>query len=192
MGARCTKQNRGLKASTTFHNVHCVGRWVQRNILGLDHPTSFNRPMLQSIHSLMNKQHTVYLNMVILHSLITNSQHIKGAKYSHLVLVTRSCRNFLPDEVFSAYNRVFVAPERITSMYNNCLHAIWTPTIQPEDIPAESSSKKQLEDEDEPTFGISCHPLIHVPSCLPFIKAWRRFSRNKLGFDNKWRSNLHS
>jgi len=45
MGARCTEQDRGLKASTTFRNVHCVGRWIQRNILGLDH-TTFNRPVL--------------------------------------------------------------------------------------------------------------------------------------------------
>ena len=40
MGACCTEQDRGLKASTTFRNVHCVGRWIQRNILGLDHTTS--------------------------------------------------------------------------------------------------------------------------------------------------------
>jgi len=46
MGARCTEQDRGLKASTTFRNIHCVGRWIQRNILGLDHTTSFNRPVL--------------------------------------------------------------------------------------------------------------------------------------------------
>jgi len=26
MGACCTEQDRGLKASTTFRNVHCVGR----------------------------------------------------------------------------------------------------------------------------------------------------------------------
>jgi len=37
MGARFTKQDRGLKASTTFRNIHCVGCWIQRNILGLDH-----------------------------------------------------------------------------------------------------------------------------------------------------------
>ena len=24
MGARCTEQDRGLKASTTFHNIHCI------------------------------------------------------------------------------------------------------------------------------------------------------------------------
>ena len=53
MGARCTEQDRGLKTSTTFRNVHCVGRWIQRNILGLDHTTSFNRPVLQLIHDLM-------------------------------------------------------------------------------------------------------------------------------------------
>ena len=61
MGARCTKQIRGLKASTTFRNVHCVGRWVQRSILGLDHTTSFNRPVLQIIHRLMTRKHTVCL-----------------------------------------------------------------------------------------------------------------------------------
>jgi len=26
MGIHCTEQDRGLKASTTFRNVHCVGR----------------------------------------------------------------------------------------------------------------------------------------------------------------------
>ena len=39
MGACCTEQDRGLKTSTTFHNIHCVGRWIQCNILGLDHIT---------------------------------------------------------------------------------------------------------------------------------------------------------
>jgi len=37
MGARCMEQNRGLKAITTFCNVHYIERWVQCNILGLDH-----------------------------------------------------------------------------------------------------------------------------------------------------------
>ena len=80
MGVRCTEQHRGLKASTTFRNVHCVGCWIQRNILGLDHTTSFNRSVLQIIHDLMTKQHTVCLNTVILHCLITNSICTKGAK----------------------------------------------------------------------------------------------------------------
>jgi len=65
MGVRCEEKDLGLKVSTTFRNVHCVGRWVQRNILGLDHTTSFNRPVLQIVHSLMTKQHTVCLNTVI-------------------------------------------------------------------------------------------------------------------------------
>jgi len=46
MGARCTEQDRRLKASTIFRNVYCVGRWIQCNILGFDHTTSFNRPVL--------------------------------------------------------------------------------------------------------------------------------------------------
>ena len=50
MGARCTEQDRGLKASTMFRNIHCVGRWIQHNIQGIDHTTSFNRPVLQIIH----------------------------------------------------------------------------------------------------------------------------------------------
>ena len=28
MGARCTEQDRGLKASTTLRNIHCVGCWI--------------------------------------------------------------------------------------------------------------------------------------------------------------------
>ena len=131
MGAHCTEQDHGLKASTTFRKVHCIGRWVQRNILSLDHTTSFNRPVLQIIHSFMTRQHTVYLNTVILHSLITNSQRTKSAKYLHPVLVTRLCRNFLPYVVFSTYDRVFVVPECITSAYNSCLHAVWTHSVQP-------------------------------------------------------------
>jgi len=152
MGARCTEQDRGLKASTTFRNIHCVGRWIQRNILGLDHTSTFNRPVLQIIHDLMTRQHTVCLNKVIFHALIANSSRTRGAKYSHPILITRLCRTFLPDDVFDSFNRVFVAPERPTSSYNSCLHAVWTPTVQPEDVPVESSSEESLEEEDEPEF----------------------------------------
>ena len=28
MGTRCTEQDRGLKVSTTFRNIHCIGRWI--------------------------------------------------------------------------------------------------------------------------------------------------------------------
>jgi len=152
MGVPYVEYDRGLKASSTFCNVHCVGRWIQYNTLGFDHTTSFNRLMLQIIHNLMTRQHTVWLNTVIFHSLIANSQRTRGAKYSNLVLVTRLCRNFLSDAVYSAYDRVLVARERITSTYNSCLQAVWTFTVQSEDIPAESSSEEQLEEEDEPEF----------------------------------------
>jgi len=91
MGARCAEQDRGLKASTTFRNVHCVGCWIQHNILGFDHTTSFNRPVLQIIYDLMTRQHTICINKTIFHSLITNSSRTRGAKYSHPVLITR-CR----------------------------------------------------------------------------------------------------
>ena len=46
MDARCTKLDRGLRASTTFHNIHSVGRWIQRNILSIDHMTSFKKTIL--------------------------------------------------------------------------------------------------------------------------------------------------
>ena len=62
------------------------------------------------------------------------------------------CRTFLSDEVFDSCERVFIAPERATSAYNSCLHAVWTPSVQSEDAPVESSSEELLEEEDEPAF----------------------------------------
>ena len=124
MSARCTESDRGLKASITFCNIHCVGRWIQRNIFGIDHTTSFTEPVLQIIHSLMIRQHTICVNTFILQQLIANSQCRRGAKYSLLILVTRLVRNFLPDEEFSAYDWVFVVFKRIMSAYNSCLHSI--------------------------------------------------------------------
>ena len=134
----------------------------------LDHMTSFNRPVLQIIHDLMTRQHTICINTTIFHAIITNSTRTRGAKYSHPVLITRLCRNFLPDAVFDSYDRVFVAQERATSSYNSCLHAVWTPSVQPEDAPAESSSEELLEDDDDPAFWQQDPQLIHPPSCLPF------------------------
>ena len=32
MGERCTELDHGVRANTTFRNIHCVGRWIQRNI----------------------------------------------------------------------------------------------------------------------------------------------------------------
>ena len=124
IGTRCTGQDRGLQASTTFRNIHCVSRWIQHNILGIDHTTSFNKPALQIIHSLMTRQHTICLNTILLQQLLANSQRTRGAKYSLPILVTRLCRNFLPDEAFTEYDQVPVTTERITSAYNSCLHSI--------------------------------------------------------------------
>jgi len=138
MKAHCTEQDRGLKASTNFRNIHCVRRWIQRNILDLDHTISFNRPVLQIINDLMIRQHTVCINTTIFNCLITNSTCTRGAKYSHPVLVTRLCENFLSDNVFDSYDRVFVAPEKAMSTYNSCLHAVWTPNVQPK-MPKQSS-----------------------------------------------------
>ena len=130
--------------------------------------TSFNRPVLQLFHDIMTRQHIVCINTTIFHSIITNSTRTRGAKYSHPVLITRLCRNFLPNAIFDSYDRVFVAPERATSAYNSYLHAIWTPSVQHEDAPAESSSEELLEDDDNPAFTPQ---LIHEPSCLRFGEA---------------------
>jgi len=100
--------NRGLQASTTFHNIHCIGWWIQRNILGIDHTTSFNRLALQIFHGLMTRQNTVCLNTILLQQLLANSQHTRGVKYSLPILVTRVCRNFLLDKDFSEYDQVLV------------------------------------------------------------------------------------
>jgi len=77
---------------------------------------------------------------------------MRGAKYSLPILVTRLCRNFLPDEVFAEYDQVLVTTEHITSAYNSYLHSIWTPAVQVEDVLAESSSEEQRDEEDDPEF----------------------------------------
>ena len=118
---RCIEVDHDLKASNTFCNVHCVGCWTQRNILGLDHTTSFKRPVPQIIHSLMTRQHTVCLNTVIFQQLIANSQCTRAVKYSLPILITHLCRNFSLDEVFLGYDRVFVSPERIVSVIAVCI-----------------------------------------------------------------------
>jgi len=167
IGVRCLQKDRGIKASTTFLNVHCVGRLVQRNILGLDHTTSFNRPVLKIVHGLMTRQHTVCLNTVLWQDLIANFQRTRGAKYSHLVLYTLLCRYFLPDEVFSAYYRVFIFTEHITSAYNKFLHAVWIPPAMTEDVPAESSLEERSEKEDEIAFWHNSHPLATLRPLCP-------------------------
>ena len=54
--------------------------------------------------------------------------------------------------VVDSYDKVFVAIERATSAYNSCFHEVWTPSVQPEDAPTESSSEELLEDDDDPAF----------------------------------------
>ena len=152
MGVRCTTQDRGLKAQSTFRNIHCVGRWIQRNILGLDHTTTFNRPVLQIIHDLMTQHHTVCLNRTIFRSIIENSSRTRGPKFSHAVLITRLCQRFMSDAIFSTFARVTITLERPTSAYSSCLQALWTPSVMPENVLVESSSEESLEVEDEPQF----------------------------------------
>ena len=77
---------------------------------------------------------------------------MREAKYSLPIIVTHLCRNFLPDEAFAEYDQVLVTTERITSSDNSYPHSIWTPAIQVEDVPAESSLEEQMEEEDDPEF----------------------------------------
>ena len=100
----------------------------------------------------MTGQQNVCLNTMLLQQLIANSQRTRGAKYSLPVMVTRQCRNILPDAEFFEYDRVLITPKRITNAYNSYLHLIWTSTIQLEDAPAESSSEEQMNAEDEAQF----------------------------------------
>jgi len=94
MRVRCTELDRGVRANTTFCNIHCIGCWIQCNILGIDHTTFSYRPALQIIHSLMIRQHNVCWNTLLLQQLIANSLRTKSAKYSLPVMVTRLCRTF--------------------------------------------------------------------------------------------------
>jgi len=126
MGARCAELDRGLKTSTTFRNIYCVGRWIQWNILCIDHTTSFNRLVLQNIHNLMTRQHRL-------------------CEYNHFTTgdsqfpMQKECKIFLTN-----------ISERTTSAYNRCFYSIWTSAVQTEDVPAETS-EEQME-EDEPVF----------------------------------------
>ena len=70
----------------------------------------------------------------------------------HPVLVTRLCKNFLTEDIFDSYDHVFIAPKQAMSTYNSCLHVVWTPSVQPENSQAESSSEELLEENDEPAF----------------------------------------
>ena len=125
----------------------------------------------------MIRQHTVCINTTIIHCLITNSSRTRGAKYSHPKLVTLLCKN-LPDTVFDAYDRIFVAPERATSVYNSCLHAIWTPSLQPKDAQAESSSEELLDEEDDPAFWQQTPPT----DSRAFMSAtWKGMKKNFKG-----------
>ena len=113
------------------------------------------------------RQHDVCLNTMLLQQLIANSQRTRGAKYFLLVLVTRLCRNILPDAEFFEYDSTS-NPERITSVYNSCLHSIWTPTVQLKDVPIESSSEEPMDAEDEPQLATTtpywdqCIHILHM------------------------------
>ena len=114
-----------------FGNVHGIGCWIQCNIQGLQHTTTFNKPVLHIIYSLMTQQNNICLSMILLQQIVANSQHTRGFKYSLSVLVTHLCRIFLLDEECSKYDKVSVAPEHVSGAYS--LHSVWTPIFLPED-----------------------------------------------------------
>ena len=147
--------DRGLHARTTFRNVYSVGHWIQCNILGVDHTTLFNKPVFHIIHNLITPQNNVCLCTILLQQLVANSQRTRGSKYSLPILVTRLCRAFLPDKEFSSYDSVCDTGEDHRA-YNSCLHLVWTPTVLFEDVPIESTSEEQMDEENEPEFW--CKP----------------------------------
>jgi len=100
----------------------------------------------------MTHNHTVCLNRAIFRAILEHSSRTRGPKHSHSILITRLCKQFISDAVFNTFDRVPVTVERPTSSYNGCLHALWTPSAQPENVPVESSSEESLEEIDEPQF----------------------------------------
>ena len=114
------------------------------------------------------RQHTVCLKTILFKQLLANSQRTRGAKYSLPILITRLCRNFLPDMAFAEYDQVLITTERITSAYNSCLYSIWTPAVQIEDVPAQSSSEEQMEEENDPEFWQQ-PPLSNSTAFMPSI-----------------------
>ena len=103
--------------------------------------------------------------------MIANFQRTRDVKYSHPILVSRLCRHFLLDEVFSSYDQVHISTKRITSAYNNYLHVVWTPTIMTEDVPAETSSEEWSEEEDKSAFWQQSPPVTLRLSCPPFERV---------------------
>ena len=83
--------------------------------------------------------------------MFANVQRTRGAKYSHLVLVTNLCRHFLSDEVFSAYDQVHISTEHLTSPIIIAFMR-GTPTAMIEDVPTEFSSEERSDEEDKNAF----------------------------------------
>jgi len=129
----------------------------------------------------MTRQHTVCINTVIFNCLITNFIQTRGTRYSHSVLVTRLRKNFLPDNVFDSYDRVFVISEWATSAYRSCLHAVWIPNVQPEDAQAESSSEELLEKDDDPAFWQQPLPTDSRAFMSSIWRGMKEILRGRLG-----------
>ena len=95
-------------------------------------------------------------------------------------------QKLLPDVEFSEYDRVLVTPERISSAYNSCLHSIWIPTVNLEDVSAESSSEEQMDVEDERQFWRQPPLLRPMHSCPQCERAWKRFLGDRSGLEDNW------
>ena len=76
---------------------------------------------------------------------------------------------------------MLVTQERITSAYNSCLHSIWTPTVQLEDVPAESSSEEHMDEEDDPHFWQQPPPTETHAFMSSIWKGMKRFLGVKSG-----------
>ena len=73
-----------------------------------------------------------------------------------------------------------MTPEHITSAYNSCLHSIWTLTVQLEDVPAESSSEKHMDEEDDPQFWQQPPPTEPTAFMSSIEKGMKKIFRGQI------------
>ena len=119
MGEHCkVPRAGGIRAKTVYRNVYALCKWLNRNVLGVSHVSSFYNQVLYIAYILMTKKKDFCMCCTLLDT-ITSAKD-KRKTFISLLLVTQICKEWMLEDEFNhaIKNKSSIQAETISSSYN--------------------------------------------------------------------------
>ena len=148
-------QGGGVSAKTVYRNVYALCRWLNHNVLGVSHVSSFYNQVLHIVYILMTKKKDFCMCYTLLDTFASAKD--KQKTFMPLpILFTQIFKEWMLEDEFNYVikDKISIQAETISSSYNASVQIDLVPSMLQEHVPvASSSSSNEFKEEDDEFFN---------------------------------------